>query len=346
MIPSSHLALSCRSLACRLAVAFTALLACNPAAAYTLAFPPETVTTTERIERVGSYALAIGPWREGSIPVQQVEGPIRSTAYRLPILGASTLEILAPLRDQLVAAGFRVLFECAATTCGGFDFRYGTEILPEPEMHVDLGDFWFLSADRGDEYVSLLVSRSSINGFVQVTAIGGDAATAPKAAAAEPSALAAAGSADPANGDSSAPQTEPAAPAFPSALDPGSESLADRLPRLGAVALDDLTFTPGSAELAEGEYASLAALTAFLAADPARRVALVGHTDMSGALEANIALSRRRAQSVADRLKAMGVARSQLDAQGVGYLAPRQSNQTEAGRAMNRRVEVVLLAGP
>jgi OOP family OmpA-OmpF porin len=74
------------------------------------------------------------------------------------------------------------------------------------------------------------------------------------------------------------------------------------------------------------------------------RVALVGHTDATGSLDANIALSRKRAASVKDRLvRAYGIAVSRLDAEGMGYLAPIASNLTQAGRDANRRVEAVLL---
>ena len=69
---------------------------------------------------------------------------------------------------------------------------------------------------------------------------------------------------------------------------------------------------------------------------------LVGHTDAEGSLEANRALSERRALAVVERLVAShGIAPERLRAEGVGYLVPRAPNTTEEGRARNRRVEVV-----
>jgi OOP family OmpA-OmpF porin len=123
--------------------------------------------------------------------------------------------------------------------------------------------------------------------------------------------------------------------------------LAARLMSEGHVALDDLAFETGAAALAAGDPASLADLAAFLAANPGARVTLVGHTDAEGSLEANIALSRRRAEAVAAVLVGQfGVARGQVAAAGAGWLAPRASNATPEGRARNRRVEAVLTAGP
>ena len=69
---------------------------------------------------------------------------------------------------------------------------------------------------------------------------------------------------------------------------------------------------------------------------------IVGHSDSSGDLEMNRALSERRAEAVRAALVERGVAPGQLAAEGVGYLAPLTANSTEEGRAINRRVELVL----
>ncbi len=67
---------------------------------------------------------------------------------------------------------------------------------------------------------------------------------------------------------------------------------------------------------------------------------VVGHTDSSGAEDYNQALSERRANAVVGYLMESGVAGSRLTASGRGEYEPRESNATEAGRALNRRVEV------
>src|SRR5690606_27905951 len=135
-------------------------------------------------------------------------------------------------------------------------------------------------------------------------------------------------------------KSTPAVPSVQAAPDGGvGQQLRDK----GAAALDDLAFEPGLAELEDGEYPSLAALAEFMAAEPDIRITLVGHTDATGSLAANVAVSKRRAQSVASRLvRDYGIDAARLTAEGAGYLAPRASNQTEDGRAKNRRVEAVL----
>jgi OOP family OmpA-OmpF porin len=111
--------------------------------------------------------------------------------------------------------------------------------------------------------------------------------------------------------------------------------------------LDDLVFASGRAILEPGTYTSLAALAEWLKANPTMAVTLVGHTDASGSLAANVTLSRQRAAAVRDWLiKTYGASQRQIDAQGAGYLSPRATNQTPEGRARNRRVEVMLTSTP
>jgi hypothetical protein len=68
----------------------------------------------------------------------------------------------------------------------------------------------------------------------------------------------------------------------------------------------------------------------------------VGHADAVGALDANIGLSRRRAESVVKELTTkQGIAAARLRPDGVGPLVPLASNDTDEGRAKNRRVDLV-----
>ena len=297
------------------------------ALAIALDLPAPASTTASRRETLASYALPIGPWQDGQVSSRILEGPLEQSAWRIAAPGITTLQILAPLRDQLVRAGFRTLWECETDACGGFDFRYSIDVMPEPDMHVDLGDFRFLSAIRigvdGPEAVSLLVSRSAETGFVQIVSVG--------------AALDVTGPQAPAEQAAPAAPPEEAGPVLP------PSGLAAVLQDNGSVVLEDLVFKSGSAELGPGPFETLVALAGFLKEDPARTVALVGHTDASGGLAGNTALSRARAASVRERLlTGYAVPAAQITAEGVGYLAPRATNQTEDGRARNRRVEAIL----
>lgn len=303
------------------------LLAILPggAAAISLDMPASASMQTEEARPADSFALPVGAWSEGTIPSQMVEGDVSIRTWRIDSPGVTTLQLLAPLRQQLAREGFEVLFECRSDQCGGFDFRFGTEVVPAPAMFVDLGDFRFLSARRkstsGPEYIALTISRSARAGFLQVVQIG------QSPAAARPLEL---------------PPASEAAIATPAPA-PKLGFLSD-LSTEGRAVLSDLTFASGSADLDDAAFASLKELASSLAANLGWKIALVGHTDTLGSAEANMALSQRRAEAVKDRLvSAFGSDATRIEAAGAGYLAPIATNLTPEGRAENRRVEVVLL---
>lgn len=327
----------------RVVVAMLALGIAAPSRALELSLPFSAQLTTRVVTAPDSHALPIGAYADGQLPVLSLEGQVERQVFRFAGQALTTLQLLGPLREQLDAAGYDVLFECDSTACGGFDFRFAIEVLPAPDMYVDLTDFRFLAARRdANAHIGVLVSGSANAGFVQLIRVTSDPDAeglrvdtpgddTPDTAAA--------------NG-AGAPVAEDRAPAATTrpAAEPDALSLADRLLRQGHVILSDLNFPTGSSQLSEGSYASLRDLADFLLADPERRVALVGHSDAVGGLSGNIALSKERAASVRQRLmRDHGVPSGQLDAEGMGYLSPIAPNTTPEGREANRRVEAVLL---
>ncbi|MCB2115877.1 MAG: OmpA family protein [Rhodobacteraceae bacterium] len=294
-----------------------ALLAPAAEAAPTLNLPPASVRTAGTTETRATYALPTGAWKGGALATLRTEGEVSRTAWRIEEGDVSTPVVFAELRDQLTAEGFTPLFECDTDGCGGFDFRFAIDVIPEPDMHIDLGDFRFLSAGRGTgdtaEYVSLLVSRSAESAYVQLTRVGPELAFELPLARAEQVAA------------------------------PVTGGLGDTLMVRGKVVLDDLSFKSGSTDLVPGDYPSLDDLASYLKANPDKTVALVGHTDAEGSLASNVAVSRKRAEAVrAYLVRDLGCNPAQLSADGVGYLSPLASNMTDEGRTKNRRVEALL----
>jgi len=78
---------------------------------------------------------------------------------------------------------------------------------------------------------------------------------------------------------------------------------------------------------------------------PKTEVLIVGHTDATGSDTYNQGLSDRRASSSATYLVSQGIERSRIRTAGRGETEPIDTNDTETGRALNRRVEVVIVAG-
>ena len=119
-------------------------------------------------------------------------------------------------------------------------------------------------------------------------------------------------------------------------------SFANDLKTTGHVAVDGIYFDTASAKLKPESAASVAQIAKLLASDPALRVFVVGHTDTVGNVDANLKLSRDRADAVIQSLVTdHGIAAARLRAFGNGPFAPVASNANEDGRAKNRRVELV-----
>ncbi|MBK0399393.1 OmpA family protein [Limibaculum sp. M0105] len=122
------------------------------------------------------------------------------------------------------------------------------------------------------------------------------------------------------------------------------DDIGKALRRDGKVAMTGVLFETDSARLsAEGKDLT-ARLANVLINDPELKVAVVGHTDNTGAFTYNLDLSRRRAEAMVNELiRVHGIAQDRLAPVGVGPLAPVASNETPDGRAQNRRVEAVLI---
>jgi outer membrane protein OmpA-like peptidoglycan-associated protein len=121
---------------------------------------------------------------------------------------------------------------------------------------------------------------------------------------------------------------------------------ARRTERGLVLTLGDVLFETGRAELKPGSVAKLDQLADFLKQYPERRVTIEGHTDNVGSEDSNIGLSQRRADAVRSYLMRMGVDPSRITSTGMGESMPVTTNETEAGRQQNRRVEIVISNPP
>lgn len=110
----------------------------------------------------------------------------------------------------------------------------------------------------------------------------------------------------------------------------------------GKMALYGIYFDTGKATLKPESNAQLAEMLSVIKANPALKMFIVGHTDNQGSIATNLALSKARAEAVVASLVASGAKAGQLSAAGVANYAPVASNANDAGRAKNRRVEMVL----
>lgn len=122
-----------------------------------------------------------------------------------------------------------------------------------------------------------------------------------------------------------------------------ADQIAKSVLEEGKVVFYGIYFDSGKAVVKKESAPTLAEIAAWLKKNASTKVFIVGHTDMQGSKEQNIGLSRARGAAVVEELVSKyGIARSRLTPEGVGPLAPVATNSNEAGRAKNRRVEMVL----
>jgi outer membrane protein OmpA-like peptidoglycan-associated protein len=106
--------------------------------------------------------------------------------------------------------------------------------------------------------------------------------------------------------------------------------------------LSEVLFDVGRAILKEGGQRTVGQLATFLQEYPERVVLVEGHTDITGSLQLNLDLSRRRAEAVKSSLMQRGISGERVRTVGLGPEFPVAGNNTAAGRQQNRRVEIII----
>ena len=267
--------------------------------------------------------LPLGKYTGGKLARSEApEGKVTRIAYVAPP-GKSTLEIYGNFVQALDKAGFATRFACAGETCGdGADFSEqifsplldkmgpGARNRMASSLYAIGGDVRAITAhlDRpnGAVDVSVLVSHQEGKGPVGVLL-----------------------------------QVVEARPMATGAVTVDAKAMSQGLAQNGHIALYGIQFATDSAALTPDSDATLAQMATLLKSQPALKVYIVGHTDNTGTLAHNLALSQQRADSVVKALEARGIAGSRLAAKGLASYAPVASNDNDAGRGQNRRVELV-----
>lgn len=255
---------------------------------------------------------------------RHVEGEFTRVIYVNPP-PHSSLEVFRNYQTALHKAGFRMLYSCAETACGNL---FHQAIYPQArEIHnSQVSEFAFagvqeqhylsaeLDGQHGTAYVALYVARDTNDAGVYsgpnrvMTLLQVVRSKAMKSAMVTVDAAA----------------------------------MARDIAATGHVAVYGVYFDTDKAVVKPSSKAALTQMAQLLKQQPRLNVYIVGHTDNQGTLAHNMDLSRRRARSVVGALEHdYHIAATRLVAEGVGPLAPVATNTSDAGRAKNRRVELV-----
>ncbi len=121
-----------------------------------------------------------------------------------------------------------------------------------------------------------------------------------------------------------------------------AEAIRSGVASEGKIAFYGLFFDTGKAQILPASKPQLDEMAKYLQADTARKFHIVGHTDNQGSIEGNITLSQQRAEAVVAQLvRDYKIDAKRIASRGVASFSPMASNENDAGRAKNRRVELV-----
>lgn len=285
-----------------------------------LPLPSGATETLATITDAATFALPIGAYSNDALPTVSLQGRKHTRVWRLDVSSLTVDQVAQPVIDDLIDNGYSMRLDCSSEACGGFDFRFAIETAKAPALFVDFRNFRFFSAQNSEQAASVLISRFADSIFIQLIHL--DGSTVGTSITVTPT------------------TTQERLPTFSL---PSTDTFGAQLLSSGHIILSDLSFASGASTLQDQDFSSLENLSKFMKDNPDRKVLIVGHSDNAGTLAANIGLSRKRAQSVAQRLiTKYGIEASRIQAEGAGYLSPITNNSTKDGRRQNRRVEVVL----
>lgn len=263
------------------------------------------------------------------VPFKQaiVEGPQTRILYRAPN-DAAPLEVLRQYQADLKASGFENLFEGK----GGHDSTLddgNNQFLQQVYQKHGLPDQIYNAISLGGDYRYAAFRKSTDAGDTYITIFAeGDS---------EYSAFGAE------NGQALVLVTVTETKGMADRMVKVSASEMEKsLSQSGRIALYGIYFDSDRSEVKPDSKEALTEIASLMKSNGALKVLIVGHTDSIGGFDANKALSERRAKAVVAALSSQyGVESQRMSPTGVSFAAPLESNESEAGRAKNRRVELV-----
>lgn len=241
-----------------------------------------------------------------------LEGKVMRIRYDAP-KERSSLEIARNYEESLKAKGFEIIFNCANEAClsGDTSFYRISGLVDDDRVNYRYAKgarylLGKLARPQGDVYAGVMVGESSTQPIVKVTTV----------------------------------ELKPIETGKIAFIDAGA--MEKSISATGRVALYGIQFDYDKADLKPESGPTLAEIAKFMKANPSVSLIVTGHADNQGAFDYNVDLSRRRAASVAAHLtRSGGIAATRLTPFGVGMASPIAANEDEAGRAKNRRVELV-----
>lgn len=241
--------------------------------------------------------------KSGAATVEVVEGNVTRVDYTTSGMKRSTFEIARNYEQALVDAGYSMLFQChgKAKTCGKVKFDPLFGEFPYSDEHYLIAR----ATDKATSEVLTVAVRSAESHHHSIFIVRSKAM------------------------DTGMAKVDAAA-------------MSKGIEQTGHMALYGLQFDTGKSTLKPESAPVLAEVASLLKQASTLKLHVVGHTDNVGTFESNMTLSKARAATVVEALvKQHGIAANRLMPHGASSIAPVSTNNSEGGRAKNRRVELV-----
>ena len=286
----------------------------------------------------GRTALPLTPSK-----TQKVEGELTRILYVAP-KERSALEVLRNYERELQRLGFQTLFKCSREECSTQDGALGWLYLYPPKRRL-----LNTAAPPGTPSWAATAATSSISWRALTFATDQHFVTARRqssGADAYVSVYVAKGGFSEHKDTFEHPvvllELVETVPMENKMVTVDATAMAREVAASGHVALYGIFFDTNKTDIKPESMTAIEEIAKFLKAEPNVTVYVVGHTDNVGGYDSNMALSQRRAEAVVRELTTRhSIAAARLKAAGTGPLVPVAPNDTEEGRAKNRRVELV-----
>lgn len=238
-----------------------------------------------------------------------LEGDLAQHFYHIE--NASTLKVFENYQQALKDAGFSTLSHCALENCGAARdvSTFGGKTSVEKNVYNYYRNPYYLlakkSLDTGDIYIALFVGGHESEVAVQQTILRTKELTT-------------------------------------DLVKINADNLLEQLEADGKALIYGIYFDTGKADIKEESAPTLQVIAELLTKNPELLLYVVGHTDDTGSNSLNRDLSQKRAAAVVQSLtSSYKIAPARLQSEGVGPYAPESNNTSEAGKQLNRRVELV-----
>lgn len=271
-------------------------------------YPGATIRDYDYKEFEEAQILLSKPYKKGNEwvadKVLPLEGQVTYIHYDFPN-SVSAFQVFRNYQLALSKGGFKELFVCPRQ-CTDANLDAIKPLLKARDLYLNYSkDNQYIAAQNGNVYVSMFVNDGGVWLFVIEK---GEMETG-------------------------------------KVVVQGNSPIAEALNKAGKVDVYGLTFDTGKAVLKPSSKATLTELAQVLSANPQMNLDVIGHTDNIGTPDANLKLSQDRSDAVvAALISDYGIAPTRLNPSGKGQTQPVASNDTEKGRATNRRVEFVIQA--